>query len=334
MLRILQVGLGPLGLQVAREVEERGLGRIAAAVDTDPELAGRFLRELLPGADASARVHAELDAALDSAHFDAAFVLTSSWLADCAPTFGALLERGLAVVSTCEELLFPALRHAALAQQLDGIARAGGGRLVGTGINPGFVMDALPLFASGVCRELRAVHVLRRQDASTRRLGFQKKIGVGLAPEAFEEQWATGRFGHAGLEESLHFLAHHMGLELCTASMEVEPLLCEHDLESELGPVPAGAVRGVRQIARGETVCERRFELEFIAGLAVADPLDRVQISGDPDFRLEIPGGLHGDRTTTALTVNALHSLLAAPPGLHDAASLAPVRWRAAARLA
>ena len=139
MLSILQVGLGPLGRRVADDLVARRLGAVVAAVDTAPELEGSRVSD--------ARVTADLESAL-AADFDVAIVTTSSDLSRCADTFRALLRRGAAVVSTCEELLWPTLRHPDLTAELDGIAKEHGGRLLGTGINPGYVMDALPVVAT------------------------------------------------------------------------------------------------------------------------------------------------------------------------------------------
>jgi 4-hydroxy-tetrahydrodipicolinate reductase len=330
MLRILQVGLGPLGRAVVRDLHERRLGHVVAAVDVDPELAGRSLATLLPECAERVHIEAGLDDVDPGLEVDAAVVTTSSWLTNCAPTFRALLERGLAVVSTCEELIHPWHRHAELAGELDALARAHGGRLLGTGVNPGFLMDALPVFATSVCREVRCVRVDRVQDASLRRLPFQKKVGVGLEREEFAAAAATGRFGHAGLEESLRFVADRLDLEVDAVEQTIEPLLAEEQLDSGLGPIAPGIVRGLRQVATGRAGGELRVELTFVAAVGEPDPHDAVRIDGSPELSLRIPGGVHGDVATTAIVLNAIRSLRAAPPGLHTMASVPLVGWRAA----
>jgi 4-hydroxy-tetrahydrodipicolinate reductase len=129
MLRILHVGLGPLGIKICTDLHERCLGRVVAAVDVAPGMAGKRLVDLVPTAAADVVVRADLD--VDPRSYDAAIVTTSSDMARCGPTFGALLERGACIVSTCEELAWPYLRHAALAAELDALARKTGGRLLG-----------------------------------------------------------------------------------------------------------------------------------------------------------------------------------------------------------
>ncbi len=326
-MRILHVGLGPLGRAICRDVHARGLGEVVAAVDIAPDIAGRPLGELVPETRSRAPVSADLDAALAAGPFDACVVTTSSWLADCADTFRTLLAAGVATVSTCEELLLPRRAAPELADELDALARDRGGRLLGTGVNPGFLMDLWPLAATAVCRDVRLVSVERIQDAASRRLPFQRKIGVGLSTEQFEARAASGRFGHAGLAESLLFLADHLGIAVGEVETTLEPLVAESELASGLGTVPPGKVRGLRQTARAASPDGRSLALDFVAAVGLPAPVDRVRIEGDPGLEVAIPGGVHGDAATCAITLNAIPSLLAAPPGLHTMADVRPVRW-------
>src|SRR4029078_10350270 len=105
---------------------------------------------------------------------DVAIVATVSDLRACAPTLRALAERGISAVSTCEELAWPWDRHPAIARELAEVAERHGARLLGTGVNPGFVMDALAVAITTACAEVRRVEIHRIQDAATRRLPFQK----------------------------------------------------------------------------------------------------------------------------------------------------------------
>jgi hypothetical protein len=322
MHRLLHVGLGPLGQRIQADLIERRSARVAAAVDTSPRLAGRLLAEVVPGAAPGTMILGSIEEALERAPFDCALLTTSSDLERCAPSLRALLGAGISVVSTCEELLYPWLRHAALAKELDSLAREHGARLVGTGVNPGFLMDALPLFASAACREVRAVRAWRIQDASHRRTPFQLKIGAGLDPAQFAERAAAGEIRHVGLGESLHFLAHYLHLPLEEWSESIEPVIAERELECAAGRIAVGAVAGVRQLARASGRGREVLRLEFQAAIGQAEPHDRIAIDGEPAVDLVLRGGLHGDAATSALVLNTIRPLLAAPPGLHTMATL------------
>ncbi len=330
MWSVLHVGLGPLGRRIACELGERGLGRVTAAVDVDPALAGRPLAELVRGAEAGVSVASDLGAVRGS--FDGAIVTTSSDLARCADTFRALLLRGLAVVTTCEEAVWPRLRHPELADELDALAREHGGRLLGTGVNPGLLMDTLPAALSAACRSVRRLDVWRVQDATTRREPFQRKIGATLDDAAFAARVEDGSLRHVGLGESLHFAADALGLALERWDETLEPVRAERDLACDLGPIPAGRIAGVRQVAQGWRGAGQVARLEFVAAIGQREPHDRVRLEGEPTLDVRIEGGVHGDDATCAIAVNALRSLRAAPPGFHTMATVPLVTIAVAGR--
>jgi 4-hydroxy-tetrahydrodipicolinate reductase len=327
-LSLLHVGLGPLGLRIETDLLARRIGRVVAAVDLSPELAGKPLASIVPGASADVRVLRSLAQIDDWEQFDAAIVTTSSDLRACADTFRTLLAHGVPVVSTCEELVFPWLRHKELAKELDALAKAYGTQLLGTGVNPGFVMDALPVFASGVCNAVRSVRMFRIQDASSRRIPFQQKIGAGLDVATFSARVEDGSLRHVGLGESLHFVAQRLSFDVERWSETIEPVLAQQPLQCALGPIPVGHAAGVRQTATGICGGKPLIQLEFQAAIGQADPHDRVVLDGDPRIDLVIQGGVHGDTATSAIVINTLQPLITADPGLHTMATIAPASCR------
>lgn len=333
LFNLLHVGLGPLGKLIVADAHARRVGHVHAAVEIDPRVVGKRLDEVVPGSGFDTRVVASLDEVSDWDRFDCAIVSTSSDLARCADTFRTILKRGVSIVSTCEELLYPWLRHSPLAEELDTLARETGTRLVGTGVNPGFMMDALPVAATAVCRHVRRVHVWRIQDATTRRVPFQKKIGAGLDDAAFNARIKDGSLRHVGLGESLHFISRYLHLDVSRWEETIEPVRAERDLSCELGPIRKGVASGVRQVARGWNArdSEPVVRLEFQAAIGQQNPPahDRVRIEAEPVIDLTITGGVHGDVATTAITLNAVRPLLSAPPGLHTMATM-PMTYAAA----
>jgi len=325
MLRVLQIGLGPLGRMIVEHLHATGIGAVVSAVDSDPSIRGKHLGAIVPNAGPTPPKVVGSLAEIAGEAADVAVVTTSSSLQSCAPTFKDLLERGLPIVSTCEELLFPWLRHRELATELDALARRTGGRLVGTGVNPGFLMDTLPLVATAVCRDVRGVLVERIQDASTRRIPFQRKIGVGLTPDEFASKVAEGTLRHVGLGESLHFVAHYLGLRIDSWSESIEPIVTGIPLVSSLGHVFPGRAAGVRQVASGMREGREVIRMEFAAAIGQPNPHDRVRIDADPPIDLLLRGGVHGDKATTHITVNAIPAIMDAPGGLHTMATIRPV---------
>ena len=327
MVRIVQVGLGPLGLRCIRELLERQLGELVATVD--PVHGGRPLAELVEGAPPDMTVAPDLEAVGDWGDIDLALVTTRSALPDCADTFRELFARGVHIVSSCEELSYPYLQHAELSAELDGLARGAGKVLLGTGVNPGFLLDALPVMLSGVCHEVRGVVAGRVQDATTRRIPFQKKIGATLSMEAFQAEVEKGTLRHVGLPESLHLVADYLGLELDSWSETLDPVVAEVDMECGLGPIPKGYAAGVRQVATGVRGGREVIRLEFQAAIGQEGSRDWVHLDSDPPIRMVIEGGVHGDAATSSILLNAVGSALEATPGLHTMATVRPPRCQA-----
>jgi 4-hydroxy-tetrahydrodipicolinate reductase len=176
---------------------------------------------------------------------------------------------------------------------------------VGTGINPGFVLDTLILAASTPCWNVRAVRGRRVLDAGTRRASFRQKVGVGMTQEEFRVA-AEGAFGHAGLVDSAWLVADRLNLHAEHAHEELEP-----ELDS------AGLVTGSRQFASLSTADGRevvRLEMVMVAG--VPDPQDVIELDSDPPIHLVLNGGVPGDAGTAGVLLNAARRLADAAAGL------------------
>jgi 4-hydroxy-tetrahydrodipicolinate reductase len=325
-IRVLQVGLGPIGVAVARQLATRSGFHLVGGVDVDPALAGMDLGQVcgLP-AITGAVVQAELGAALAGLRPDAAVVCTSSALERVAPTLEACLAGGAAVVSTTEELAYPWRQHPELARRLDQAARRAGRALLGTGVNPGFAMDVLPLVLTAMCERVDAISVRRVQDASRRRLPFQKKIGAGLTPEAFAAKASSGEVRHVGLAESVATIADAMGWALDEITDEIAPRIAERRVASEHLTVEAGQVCGLVQVGTGREGARRRVRLELRAWLGAPESYDEVEVEGSPALVSRVVGGIPGDVATASVTVNAIPRVLAAPAGLVTMKDLPPV---------
>jgi 4-hydroxy-tetrahydrodipicolinate reductase len=319
---VVHYGLGPIGLAVAALVAERSWLRSVAAVDVRPELIGRRLDELFgrpsPGSPAVAPAYRGDEGARVALH------CTGSSLERVAPQVLELLEAGLHVVSTTEQLSNPWEAHPALAAELDAAARRAGVTLLGTGVNPGFAMDYLVMVLSAVAQRVDRVAVHRVQDAGTRRLPLQRKVGAGMEADAFRAAVAAGRLGHVGLAESAHLLARAFGWRLTALREHVEPILATEPAPMADGTVRPGQVLGIHQEASGDTEAGTVISLTLDMAVGIGPSLDRVQLTGTPDLELVVPGGVHGDLATAAIVVNAIPRVLAAPPGLATMADLAP----------
>ena len=175
-------------------------------------------------------------------------------------------------------------------------------------------MDFLPTAATGACHDVRSIRVERIQDAASRRLPFQQKIGAGLTVEEFQSLVSRGKIRHVGLTESMHMIAARLGWTLDRTEDIVEPVVSED-----------GRCAGVVQTGRGYQNGRKVLTLVFKAAVGQADPRERIQIAGTPSFDLIIPGGINGDIATCAVIANAIPIVATAPAGLHTMVDLPPL---------
>ncbi len=322
--RVMIMGLGPIGAAVARQLAARRNFRIVAAVDVDEAKTGKDLGELIGlGRKTRVRVVSDPDAAIRRARPQVAVLCTSSSLRQLWPQIEPVLRRRVPVVSTTEELAYPWFSNRPLARRIDAAAKKARVAVVGTGVNPGFAMDALPIALTAICERVDAVRVERVQDARVRRLPFQKKIGAGLSEAEFAEQVKAGRVRHVGLTESVAMIADALGWRLERITDEIRPKLATAAVGSELLKVEAGRVCGIVQDGVGYRDGETAISLHMEAYLGAPDTYDAVTIEGSPRLHVKATTGYHGDVATASITVNTIPKVLAAPPGLHTMRSLA-----------
>jgi 4-hydroxy-tetrahydrodipicolinate reductase len=316
-IRAVQFGCGPIGCAVAKLALQRPDIEVVGAVDIDKNKAGRDLGQLLGiGRDLGIIVSRDADAVLAGTKADVAFHQTGSSLRTVFPELTKILGHAVNVISTTEELAYPYRKQPELATELDGIAKKNAVTLLSTGVNPGFLMDTWPLAMTAVCHIVQRVKAVRIQDARTRRLPFQKKIGAGCTREEFQQRVEAGTIRHVGLEESIAMIAAGLGWELDELRETIEPVVAKAPVQSDYITVQPGQVAGVRQVGRGFRNGEEVITLEFEASLGAPESYDAVYISGTPNLEVVIKGGTPGDIATAAMVANAAHRVVEAPPGL------------------
>jgi 4-hydroxy-tetrahydrodipicolinate reductase len=327
-VRVIQYGLGPMGCLVARLAAERKDVDLVGGVDIDPTKAGRDLGEVIGSGTVFGLVVADsLKRVLSQAGADVVLHTTNSYFDLFRPQVLSILEAGLDVVSTAEELSFPWLRNRKDAEEINAAAKRAGKSVLGTGVNPGFIMDSLPLALTAICQRVDRIDVTRVINASERRGPFQAKIGSGMSVEDFRAKMEEGRMGHVGLPESMGMLFDTLGRELVRYEDGVEPVIAEKLTKTDFFTVEAGRVKGLKQVARGFTEEGEFASLTFIAALEMDEDGDTIRISGRPDLEVRLKG-TNGDICTAAIAVNAVRRVHAAGPGLYTMRDLPIVTAR------
>jgi 2,4-diaminopentanoate dehydrogenase len=241
---------------------------------------------------------------------------TSSSLKAIKPQVLGLIQRGMHVVTTCEELAFPVPEQQAAWREIDKAAAAKKVSVLATGVNPGYAMDALALMLTAPCADVTRVSVTRVVDARTRRLPLQRKVGAGLNLNQFRRAMTEGTVRHVGLPQSVHMIASALGWKLDRVDETLEPAIAPRDLDTEYLRIPAGMAAGIKQSARGYRNGELAITLDLQMYVGAEQPRDHILIDGVPPIDMTIAGGVAGDSATAAITVNCIPKVMAARPGL------------------
>lgn len=313
-IKFIQFGLGPIGIEVAKTAISKGF-EIIGAVDIKEDIVGKDVADVLGLPE---KTGIEVKSTIkEIGKTDAAVVFhnTVSKFPDALPQVVEIIELGYNVVSTTEEMSFPLARYPEQTKELDEKAKSFGVTVLGTGVNPGFVLDTLPIVMTTPAKRVERIVGLRVQNASVRRFPFQKKIGSGMTPEEFVKAWNEGKLGHMGFKESTSMIAYALGWKLDRIEEICEPVIAGEYVETQYFKVEKGLVRGLNQRVMGFKDGEEVIKLQIIAALEAENPRDEIFVYGDPNIHLFIEGGLHGDIATVSVTANMAPIVISADPG-------------------
>jgi 4-hydroxy-tetrahydrodipicolinate reductase len=320
-------GVGGVGRNVTRLLSARPGCRLAAAYTRNPALAGRDLGELAGVERLGVTVTTDRAAAL-AAPADLLLIATTSFLREVAGDIRAGVERGLNVITTAEEAAFPWLTDAALADELDALARARGVSVIGFGLNPGFVFDALLLTASGIAWDVQAIRLRRVVDISRFSAAIQRRLGIGFTAEEFAAGVQAGSItGHIGFPQTFHLAARCLNRRIERLEKSFEPLLADRRYANERLTVEPGVTAGFVQRAAAYVEGQAWVRAEFVAHVAPEtagyETADSFSIEGYNPINIAIRPGCQPQLGTAGMIANSIPRVVAAPPGFITVADLA-----------
>lgn len=313
---VIVMGLGFIGQQVARAALKNPELRLVGAVDSSPKLSGKKLSEIIDSPTGTVRVVGDLKTAISKNKGAVLLHATGSRLPAVMDQLLEAIRLGASIVSTCEELSFPYLKYPELSDKLDRAAQKAGVSVLGTGVNPGFVLDRLVATVGTACTDVRHALAQRVVDARTRRAALQRKVGAGLTEDEFMELVEKDELGHVGLIESAAMAAVGLGLDCDDYEEEILPVIAEEEITGGAFVVKKGRVAGIHQVATALSDGQEKVRLELTIAVGMDDPGDRIVLDADPKVELFVKGGFAGDVATANLVVNAAPRMTAAEPGL------------------
>lgn len=306
-IRTIHYGVGAIGAEVVRAVLNSPEIEIVGAIDAGAAKAGKDLGEVAGvGHTLGISVSYEPEPLLRDVYADVVVHCTGSSVTEVYPQLMSILASEKSVISSCEELAFPWLRFPDISQKIDRRAREAGVRVLATGVNPGFVMDLLPVMVATASQHIKSVRVERVVDVSTRRIQLQRKAGVGLSASGFQQAADAGAVGHVGLRESTLMIADTLGWRLDDVSETLEPVIARDRRKTEFFSVEKGYSLGLRQTARGLVSGQELVRLDLEMSLGAREPHDGITIDGRPPIQVAIPGGIQGDIATASIMANCL----------------------------
>lgn len=325
-IRVVQYGLGAIGIGIVENLIRRPWIELVGTIDVDKAKVGKDVGQFLTKPRQTGVLVSDREAdVFKTAKPHVVTHATSSYLKFVYPQLEGILKNGASIVSTAEELSYPFVKNSDLALKLDTLAKSNNCVLLGTGVNPGFVLDTLAVALSGACQEVTSIRAERVVDASRRRLSLQRKIGAGMSAAEFDRKVSEGEIKHVGLPESVGLISLAMGWKVGEIQERITPVIAEKDVSSSFLKVPKGAVAGVRQVAKGILAGQELVVLDLRMYIGALNPHDSILIEGVPPIDMTIKGGIQGDDATSAVVVNSIPKLRGLQPGLRTMIDLPPV---------
>ncbi len=317
---IIQVGLGPMGRLIANLLLKRKNIEVKGVIDIDPQLIGQKLNEFIDlENELNLVIESNLEILLSKEKVDMVIIATSSSLEKVAPLIKQAVNSGSSVISICEELSYPYHQYPKLSEELDALAKSNNVTVVGTGINPGYLMDLLPIVITAPCQNIKSIKVTRMMNSAKRREPFQRKIGTGLSPEEFHQKIRKKEItGHVGLTQSIQMIAAALGFQYDEIiEFPSKEIITEKEFTTTYGEkVPKGYVCGLQSKAIAKKGEIEMIFLDFVAYAGEHEEYDSIEINGNPSIRQKIIGGVHGDVGTAAMVANLIPIVIKAKAGL------------------
>ncbi|OJX38055.1 MAG: dihydrodipicolinate reductase [Chloroflexi bacterium 44-23] len=321
-IRVLQWGLGAMGSGMSKLILTKPGLKIVAAVDGRPEYVGKDLGQIL-GLDETfgVKVTNKPETVLDKAKVDVVIIATTSWLTEQKSDLERILNAGINCISIAEEMSDPYAQNKQLALELDRLAKQNGVTLVGTGVNPGFVLDLLVVALTAGSHRVDRIEASRINDLSPYGPTVMKSQGVGTTPEAFKAGVADGSIvGHVGFVESIHIISDALGMGVNRVEESREPIVSSVRRETPHIVVEAGMVAGCAHIGIGyrdnTEVIKLIHPQQIHPALENQETGDYIHIYGKPEIHMAIQPEIAGGVATMGIAVNLIPIVMAATPGL------------------
>jgi 4-hydroxy-tetrahydrodipicolinate reductase len=316
-IKIILVGLGPIGIETCRLILQKKSLNLLAVVDIDQAKFGKDLSKFIgTRRKLNIPVVNDLKSILKEYHPEVAIITSTSRLENINDDLFECIENKVSVITSCEELLYPYISHPDLSKEIDQKAKENFVHILGTGVNPGFIMDIVPLFFTSVCSNVKTVKAERVVDLNKRRKPLQVKMGLGESRAEFNRLVKEKKLGHVGLLESAQLIADGLRLNISSYKENITPILARTNFSNRYFNIEKGYVCGMKHIVHGFYGRKKLIVLDLQMRIDLNQSYDKIIIDGTPKLNVKVDNGVFGDTATVAMLVNCIPSLLHADFGL------------------
>ncbi len=318
-------GFGAMGSGMAKALLNKKGIEIVGVCDLHPDRVDREMHEVLGvnrGDRAPVYINGNIDEVLKEKSCDVCLCATDSFVKKAFPRLKLVLEKKINVVSTAEEMAYPKAQSPKEALELDRIAKENGVSILGTGINPGLMMDLLVLTLTGAMTDLTHIKSERINSLSPFGHAVMEEQGVGLSKEDFIEQDKAGTLaGHVGFEESVNMMTDAVGWKLDgPLKTSMAPIVTDVPRETQYIKVEAGYVAGCSMLGDGYVDREKKVEMihpqQIEPQLGGVETGDYITLTGTPNINMAITPEIDGGIGTIAMCINMIPQIINSRPGL------------------
>jgi len=327
MYRVALWGFGAMGSGIARSILSKYELKLVGVHDMRNEYVGKDVGELLDLEKVDVKVYDNPMDMIDETNPDLVVIATHSFVNVVKEQILSVIKKNVNIVTIAEEMAHPFHTHPDAAEEIDNLARRHGVTVLGTGVNPGFVLDTLIIALTGAALNVKKIKAARINDLSPFGPTVMETQGVGTTVEEFEKGIADGTIvGHIGFEESIYMIAEAMGWNIDRIDQTREPIVSNVSRETKYVKVEPGMVAGCRHIAKAymndELVIELEHPQQVLPELEEVDTGDYVWVKGNPDLSLAIKPEIPGGKGTMAVATNMIPNVIEGPEGLMTMADL------------
>lgn len=323
-IQVVIWGFGAMGRGMAEMLLTKTGVEITGVCDRHPDLVHKSMFSVLEepqGNHPDVIVSDDIEPLLDNSKCDIVLLATDSYTKSAFPKMKLILERGIHCISTAEEMAYPQAQEPELSKQLDTIAKEHNVTVLGTGINPGFIMDLLVVALSGTMKRVDHIEANRVNSLSPFGPAVMEEQGVGISLEAFEDGMKNDTLaGHVGFAESVQMIADALGVTLSKFEQQMKPIVTTVDRKSPYGEAKKGHVAGVNMTGQGyvgdSVFIDMKHPQQIEPELEGTHTGDYINLTGVPNIHMAITPEIDGGIGTIAMCVNMIPHVLNAKPGL------------------